>query len=422
MRSFFLILHRYVGLLMAAFLFVTGLTGAIISWDHELDRWLNPHLLEARGSGRPHDALDLAAQIEMRHPQVQVVALPLAAEAGDAYAFWVMPQIDPVSRKLFTPGFNQIFVDPLSGEELGRREWGAVWPINAENVVSFLYKLHFSLHIPSFFGSERWGIWLLGSIALLWIVDCFTGFVLTLPARRKFPSKPGKAAGRSFWQRWAPSWKVRWQGGSYKINFDFHRAASLWTWALLFILAFTAFSLNLYREVFFPAMSLVSTVTASPFDVRTATAPDQPITPRFGFAEALAVASREAGRRGWPEAAGSIFYDRHFGIYGIDFFAPEDAHGVAGVGHKRLYVDGLDGRYLGERLPWQGTTADIFVQAQFPLHSGRILGLPGRILISLMGLVVALLSVSGVYIWWRKRRGRWQMANRRSCKATATTE
>src|SRR5439155_125267 len=53
-----------------------------------------------------------------------------------------------------------------------------------------------------------------------------------------------------------------------------------------------------------------------------------------------------------------------------------------------------------------GTAADIFVQAQFPLHSGRIVGLFGRILISIMGLVVAALSVTGVVIWWRKRRAR----------------
>ncbi|WP_038382710.1 PepSY domain-containing protein, partial [Bradyrhizobium elkanii] len=58
------------------------------------------------------------------------------------------------------------------------------------------------------------------------------------------------------------------------------------------------------------------------------------------------------------------------------------------------------------RLPWVGTAADVFVQMQFPLHSGRIAGLPGRILISLMGLVVAALSVTGVVIWWRKRRAR----------------
>jgi uncharacterized iron-regulated membrane protein len=44
------------------------------------------------------------------------------------------------------------------------------------------------------------------------------------------------------------------------------------------------------------------------------------------------------------------------------------------------------------------------VQAQFPLHSGRILGLPGRVLISAMGLVVAGLSLTGLVIWWRKRR------------------
>ncbi|MBP6655807.1 MAG: PepSY domain-containing protein, partial [Propionivibrio sp.] len=74
--------------------------------------------------------------------------------------------------------------------------------------------------------------------------------------------------------------------------------------------------------------------------------------------------------------------------------------------------DSEDGRLIGERLPWKGTAADLFVQAQFPLHSGRILGLPGRIAISVMGLVVAMLSVTGAYIWWRKRQGRRQRKSR----------
>lgn len=76
------------------------------------------------------------------------------------------------------------------------------------------------------------------------------------------------------------------------------------------------------------------------------------------------------------------------------------------MGHKRLYLDSQDARVIGERLPWQGIAADLFVQAQFPLHSGRILGLPGRILISVMGLVVAMLAVTGVVIWWKKRVAR----------------
>ena len=42
-----------VGLSVALFLFISGLTGAVISWDHELDAWLNPQLFHA-ASGTEH--------------------------------------------------------------------------------------------------------------------------------------------------------------------------------------------------------------------------------------------------------------------------------------------------------------------------------------------------------------------------------
>jgi hypothetical protein len=41
------------------------------------------------------------------------------------------------------------------------------------------------------------------------------------------------------------------RGGGNKLNFDLHRAFSLWTWLSLFILTFTVFSLNLYSEMFY---------------------------------------------------------------------------------------------------------------------------------------------------------------------------
>lgn len=411
MRAAFTIIHRWVGLLIAGFLFISGVTGAVISWDHELDEWLNPQLTDARTAGPSLPPLELARQVEARHPQVQVVFVPLAAEPGHSLAFGVDGRVDPATGKLVKPGFNQVFVDPASGEELGRREWGAVWPVSKENVVSFLYVLHYSLHVPEFWGIDHWGVWLMGVIALIWTIDCFTGFYLTLPARRRAKEAAqgettAPSHGKSWWQRWKPAWRVRWKGGPYKLNFDWHRASSLWTWGLLFIVAFTAFSLNLYREVFFPAMSLVSNVTPSPFDVRIPADDHRPIAPKLTFSQVLGTAGQEAKKRGWEEPPGSMFYARLFGVYAIDFYHPENAHGAGGVGHRRLYLDGLDGRILGQREPWKGTAADIFVQAQFPLHSGRILGIPGRILISAMGLVVAMLSVTGVYIWLKKRRSR----------------
>src|SRR5690349_19974338 len=63
MRHVFCLLHRWVGLTFAALLFVARAFGAVISWDHELDEWLNPHLHEAR-SGPAQPALELARRFE----------------------------------------------------------------------------------------------------------------------------------------------------------------------------------------------------------------------------------------------------------------------------------------------------------------------------------------------------------------------
>jgi uncharacterized iron-regulated membrane protein len=124
------------------------------------------------------------------------------------------------------------------------------------------------------------------------------------------------------------------------------------------------------------------------------------------FKDVMAAAQTEADQRGWDKPIGSMWYAREFGVYRAEFYSPDEGHGAGGVGHKALFFDSLDGRLLGDWQPWHGTAADIFVQAQFPLHSGRILGLPGRILISIMGIVVAALSITGVVIWRRKSRAR----------------
>ncbi len=404
LRPFFGFLHRWVGLTMAGFLFVSGVTGAVISWDHELDDLLNPHLMQAKAQGPALPPLELAQAVEARDPRVLVTFVPLVTEAGESAALGVDGRVDPKTARQIEPGYNQVFLDPVTGEELGRRNWGAVWPITGENFVSFLYVLHYSLHIPEMWGIDRWGVWLMGVIALAWTIDCFVGFYLTLPAR-----KAGRAKGEGFggfWKRWKPAWKIKLTGSRYRINFDIHRAFSLWLWGVLFTVAFTAFSLNLYSEVFFPAMSKVSQVTPTPFDERTPRSHDDPIIAKIGYAQIIKTASTEAQQRGWADPAGSVFYSPEFGIYGVSFFQPGGDHGSGGVGPPLLYYDGLDGRLLGDRQPWKGTAADIFVQAQFPVHSGRILGVPGRILMSVMGVVVATLSVTGVVIWLKKRSAR----------------
>jgi uncharacterized iron-regulated membrane protein len=138
MRPALTLLHRWFGLFIAGFLVVSGLTGAVISWDHELDTWLNPELYRLGSQGTPRDPLALAALIEARDHRARVTLVPLHPQTDKAQPFIVRPRVDPATGQLFKLDYNQVFIDPVSGEEQGRRAWGSVsvsrqnlMPINA---------------------------------------------------------------------------------------------------------------------------------------------------------------------------------------------------------------------------------------------------------------------------------------------------
>ena len=389
LRPSLVVLHRWFGLAAALFLFIAGATGAVISWDHELDGWLNPQLFHgAAGNGPQRSGLALADQVEAADPRVLVNYVVLQQEPGATALLSVEGRIDPASGKPFEPGYNQVAIDPVSGLEQGRRQWGQI-SLSRENLLPFLYKLHYSMHIPDGWGIE-FGIWLMGLIAMVWVVDCFIALWLSFPS----------------WRSWRKSFVFRWRDGGHKLNFDLHRSGGVWIWALLLLLAVTSVGMNLGDEVLRPLIRQVSTLTPTPFESRTPGAPAARVAPRYTRAQALLVARAEAARRGWPTPAGAIFYAPDYRLYGIGFFAPGHDHGDAGLGNTWLYVDALTGQLAGATVPGSGSAGDLFLQAQFPLHSGRILGLAGRIMISGMGALVAMLSLTGLIIWLKKRRAR----------------
>lgn len=413
MRAVFTRVHRWLGLAVALFLIVSGLTGAVISWDHEIDGWLNRDLYDTPARGPFKDPFDLAARVEAHDPRVRVAYLPLGFEEGHAASYFVQPRTDPATGRPFRLDFNQVFVDPVSGEIRGQRDSTAI-SLRPETLMPFIRRLHYMLHVPTLWGQDRIGWWIMGTVALVWLLDSFVALGLTMPRRLKTPAgapvrhrKPG-----TWWSRWLPAWSVRWRAGGYKLNFDLHRAGGLWAWGLIVVIAFTSFSLNLYREVFYPLMSLVSQTTPTPTVLRPMGPPGTRIEPKIGFREAVALAEAEARHRGWDTPLGGVFYNARGGFYNVSFFDHASHDSSDGMALSNLYMDGLDGSVVSSNRPWHGTAADVFLQLQLPLHGGRILGLPGRILMSCMGLLVAMLSVTGIVIWWRKRRSRQLQAQR----------
>ena len=389
-RSLLVLMHRWAGLFLAVFLFISGFTGAIISWDHELDEWLNPQLFKAQSEGDPVSSLALAERLEAADPRLLVTWLPLAVEQGHNLGLGVGPRLDPATGKAFDLDFNQVALDPVNGEMRGARMWGEI-SLSRENLLPFLYKLHYSMHLPDGFGIEI-GVWFMGILAIVWAIDCVVALWISFPSS----------------SAWAKSFSFRWQQGGSKLTFDLHRSGGVWVWGVLLIVAVTAVSMNLNQEVMRPLVSLFSPLTPSPF-TRTPNPPDEPIEPLVSRQRILQLATAEAKELGWAKPPGGIFYVPEIGVYGVTFFEPGDEHGDGGLGNASLFFEGKDGAPAGARIPGNGSAGDIFLQAQFPLHSGRILGLPGRIMISIMGLLVAMLSVTGVLIWQKKRWARMRM-------------
>ena len=228
-RALFVWLHRWTGLLMAAFLIIVGLTGSLLAFWGELNHWLTPELFPGPRAGialdaATLDAATLARRAEALAPQARVDTIFLGYPG--AVVVGVSPRLsDP------TLPFNQLFLDPLDGHELGRRKVGGL-PVHVDQIMPFVYQLHMHLALGSI------GEWILGAVALTWTLDCFVGFYLTLPAG-------GERSRKSFLARWKSSWLVKFKSSFYRVNFDLHRAAGLWLWAILVVFAWSSVSFKL---------------------------------------------------------------------------------------------------------------------------------------------------------------------------------
>ena len=393
-RGFWVFIHRWAGLALAGFLIIVGVTGALLAFNSELERIISPQLYAAPRPGA--EPLDLASLARRAEAQVQGgQAIRVGLSEPDQAEVWMVPRNEGEGGSEAL-GFNQLFLDPYTGGELGRRSWGEIsegWI----NLMPFIYALHFKLALG------RSGFWIMGVVALVWTLDCFVGFYLTLPR-----------ADGAFWRRWKPAWLVKWRGGAFRINFDLHRAGGLWLWAALLIFAWSSVYMNLTDTVY-------AFVTRAVFDYRPAETelPDSPhplAQPRLDFRAALLtgerLAAEEGARQGFTvERAAGLAFDAEHGVYCYTVRSSRE------VGERTartsIYFDANSGALRLLDLPsgqYSGNTVTAWLAA---LHKARVFGLPYRIFVCALGLSIAVLSVTGVYIWWRKRLARKFSAGRR---------
>ncbi len=379
---------------MAAFLTLAGITGSIIAFQGELDAWLNPDLFRARASGPPLSPDGLAARLAEQDPRATIGYLAFRVPPGQSVSAFIRPRIDPVTGKPFALDHDEVFLDPASGTILGGRPWGACC-LGPSRAIPFLYRFHYTL------AAGHAGEVLMGVVAILWVFDCFAALVLTFPR------------GERFFAKWRIAWAIKRGAGGHRLTLDLHRAGGLWLWLVLLLMAISGVALTLEEPVFRPVLGALTELSPSPLDQARARKALDPARTRIGFDRAIAIAAAESERRGWDHAPTAIFDAGMIGgAYAVYFFDSPTDRGV-GFGRPVVYLDDTTGAVLHVHVPGHGKTGDTILDLQFPLHSGQIAGVAGHIAVCLLGLGVAMLSVTGVLIWARKRRARrWTSRSR----------
>lgn len=383
-------LHRWVGLLMAAFLIVVGLTGSLLAFNTELERVFASQLFAKPRNAPTLDLATLAQRAQQLVPGARLQAVTLTEP--DQLSVWFVPAKDPAAGGDAPLGFTEFFVDPWTGLEVGRRKRGELSQ-GLVNLMPFIYELHWTLLMSSI------GQWTLGVVALAWSIDAFVSFYLTLPSTRQ-----------GFWRRWKPAWRIKRGASSFRLNFDLHRAGGLWLWALLFVFAWSSVMMNI-RSVYEPVMRTLFDYR-SPLDSLERPLAELRLKPRLGWHDAQVVGQhlmvQESKRLGF--AVGTPLSLMHFpesGSYLYEVRGSDDLFERAPKGGGTSVVFDSDtgelrelSRPTGERL---GNTIESWLYA---LHMARVFGRPYQVLVCLTGLLVAMLSVTGVYIWLRKRAAR----------------
>ena len=375
-RKHLLRIHRWSGIALAALLVVAGVSGALLAFHHEIDALLNPRLHRTEPQAHRASLDDIAATIEARHPQLVVGYFLFADDPASSIHVLMNTREAAADGRLDrdSPRPTEIYADPYSGRLLGERNWGEFGSTRA-HIMPMIYRLHMSLFL------DKTGQWITAIVAAIWIVGVLIGMFLAVPRLRLLRT----------------AFSVKWQASRARMLFDLHRTIGLASGTILIVTAFTGLYMNL-PGVIEPALAAVAPFTERPASRRPVGAGLDKVW-QIGWDEAVTRA--RAVHAGDPIAGAGKIEAR--GYYQVRFLPPGD---IMDSGTIRVFVDGRNGEVLGKFDHRSGTIGDKIRVWQFPLHSGQGFGLPGRVLVCLLGLIPPVLAVTGIWLWLRRRSHR----------------
>jgi len=369
--------HMWIGLILGLLLAALGLSGSLLVYDDQIANLINPPPRAATtGQPLPLSMIEDIAQETVGHPGQMQIFLP--QEPGEA----ISVRVGGISPMGNMPGMNaegrargegrrrhgggaregaseggagrglQIFIDPVSGEVLGTRT--ALLP----PILTFAHQLH-----GNFLMGRDGRTMVVGWLGVAMLLLGISGLVLWWPRRGQ----------------WKYAFTVRSTAQGVRFHRELHAATGIWIFFIFMAVSFSGVVLA------WPQVMGANPPGFNPRAVPTVEATDGK---KLGATEAIIAASAAVPGLAPRSVTIPARADQAISVNYL-------SNGAVGA---TVFVDPYRGKVVSVRDP-----SASFMAWMRPVHQGS-LGPVWQFLVFLSGLVPSLFIVTGLTMWWKKRK------------------
>lgn len=356
--------HLYIALMVGFMFAFSGLTGSALVFYQDIDETLNPAVLTVASGSDYVPLTEIVAAAQTIMPSEATLTrlyFPRHSQAAMKLRFSLPKEGKEVNL--------DVMVNPFTAAVLGQRQYGSY-------LMSFIYKLHYTLALDDV------GKTFMGMMGLLLFCSLMSGIYLWWP-------KPS-----TFFQ--ALTFKR--STNRARFIFDLHKTFGIYAAAVFMVLAVSGIYM-IFPHYVKPLVSWVSPLS-------NIVPPKLSIDTDVGIERVSVDEISMTASELFPQATLQRIY---FPV------TPEDAYRVImrqpgevrkTSGATQVWISPYDGRVLSVQQPQSMSGGDTFITWMFPLHNGQAFGLSGRIVVFIAGFVLVGLYVTGLMMWWRKRKRR----------------
>jgi uncharacterized iron-regulated membrane protein len=370
--------HLWLGFTSGIIVFIIAITGCLYAFQAEIRNLTEPfRFVEHQNKAfLPPSVLRATAEKLLPGKHIHAVAYSDSTKAAEVIFFSFEPEY-----------YFIVFLDPYTAEVLHVKDM-------ERDFFHIVLDGHFYLWLPAEIGQP-----VAASATLVFVVMLISGIILWWPKKKK-----------DLGQRLSVKWTARWR----RKNYDLHNVLGFYSSLISLILALTGlvWGFQWFAQGAYALAGGTKSLTYvdPPSDTTVISQHEMPVIDQVYYKmrqeypglgsievhipenESLAVA---ANANPDEETYWKIDY-RYF-----------DQHTL-----QEVSVDHIFGRFPEAR------SADKLMRMNYDIHTGAVLGIPGKVIAFFASLVCASLPVTGFYIWLgRRKKGRKKKAEIARVKA-----